>query len=152
VSPGYPTKRRGVVKMATNRQRLSRAVRLLDKILLEQERRIELSGQGSSRELLAGLYKLKKLLEAELREPTPDWTGLVVPLLREAVMWLGEIINNYRYIFHRFQAWKRYEGIDLGTRFGNQILPLESRGQAKESRRKCSDVPYLSLAHRERAA
>jgi len=115
-----------VVKMATNRQRLSRAVRLLDKILREQERRIAQSSQGSSRELLAGLYKLKKLLETELLEPTPDWTGLVVPLLREAAMWLGEIINNYRYIFRRFRAWERYVGIDLGTWAGDQVLPLTS--------------------------
>ena len=114
--------------MATNRQRLSRAVRLLDKILREQERRIAQSSQGSSRELLAGLYKLKRLLETELREPTPDWTGLVVPLLREAAMWLGEIINNYRYIFRRSQAWERYVGIDLGTWAGNQVLPLTSGG------------------------
>lgn len=114
--------------MATNRQRLSRAVRLLDKILQEQERRIEHSSPGSSRELLAGLYKLKKLLEVELQEPRPDWMGLVAPLLREAAMWLGEIINNYRYIFRRFQTRKRYAGIDLGTGVSDQVLPLASRG------------------------
>lgn len=113
--------------MARNRQRLSRAVRLLEQILLEEKGRVEYSNQGSSRELLANLYRLKELLVVELQEPSPDWMGIVVPLLRETAKWLGEIINNYRYEFSRFRQWKRQIGIDLGTWVRDQVLPVASR-------------------------
>lgn len=114
--------------MATNRQRLSRAIGLLDEILQKEERRIKYGSQGSSRELLSGLYRLRKLLAHELQESNPDWMGVVVPLLREAAQWLGEIINNYRYIFRRFLKWKRHVGIDREARLGNQVLPVTGWG------------------------
>jgi hypothetical protein len=112
----------------TNRRRLSRAVRLLDEILQEEGRRVEKSNQGSSRELLMGLHRLRELLALELKGSGPDWTGLVVPLLREAAkLVLGELINNYRYIFRRLVT-RQQAGIDRGTWVGDQILPATSGG------------------------
>lgn len=87
--------------MATNKQRLLKAVRLLDEIMERlNSSMISRSGQGSSRVLLVRLKRVRKLLHAELEQPEPSWGGVVGPLFREAIKWLGElVINNLQYLF-----------------------------------------------------
>jgi hypothetical protein len=86
--------------MVTNKQRLLKAARLLDEIIERlNTSMVSRSSQSSSRVLLVRLKRARKLLQAELEQPDPDRGGVVGPLLREAVKWLGElVINNFQYL------------------------------------------------------
>lgn len=86
--------------MVTNRRFLLEALRLLEEIIDRINRsKISRSGQGSSRALLVRLKRLRGLLLTELKQPEPNWRGVVVPLLRDVGRWLGEfVINNFRYL------------------------------------------------------
>ena len=85
--------------MVTNKRRLLQAVRLLDDIMANEKVKMSNGSRGSSRALLVRLTRLRELLVAELEQPEPNWSGVVVPLLREVVRWLGEfVINNLHYL------------------------------------------------------
>lgn len=85
--------------MVTNKRRLLQAVRLLDDIIAREKGKVSNGSHGSSRALLVRLTRLRELLQAELEQREPNWTGVVVPLLREAVRWLGEFVtSNLQYL------------------------------------------------------
>jgi hypothetical protein len=86
--------------MVTNKHRLLQAVRLLDDIMAREKGKGSDGSQGSSRVLLIRLTRVRELLVTELERPEPNWSEVVVPLLREVVQWLGEfVIDNLQYLF-----------------------------------------------------
>ena len=130
--------------MVRSRQRLLRAVRLLDEI--SHFVGISNGSLGSSRALLVRLKRLRALLYLELEQPTPNWTAVVPPLLREVVRWVVEWISNLQYLFSLQVG--RHEGVHRGTWTCSEVLPDQDRPKAKGVGSTDRGVAFLSLAHR----
>jgi hypothetical protein len=130
--------------MVRSRQRLLRAVRLLGEI--SNSVGILAGGRGSSRALLVRLKRLRALLHLELEQPTPNWTAVVPPLLREVVRWVVEWISNLQYLFSLPVG--RHEGVDRGTWTCLEVLPHQSRPKTKGVGSTDRSVACLPLAHR----
>ena len=127
--------------MVRNRQRLLRAVRLLDEIL---DAKVSEGDRDSSRALLVRLKRLRGLLVEELEQPTPNWTAVVLPVLREVVRGVVEWASNIPYLLGLRKS--RYRGLHRGTRIGTEILPDENGTETERGREAHRGLVRVSLA------
>jgi hypothetical protein len=111
--------------MVENKYYLFEAGKLLDEIIDGVTvANVSPGSEGSTRLLLIRLQRLRDLLGELDQYHDPGWGSVALGvLLREAVRWVAEMINNIQYILGSFR--NEHEGLDRATWIRAKVLSTQ---------------------------